>query len=252
MNQAGTNLSHGDGSIPPQQQKLSYTAIVKQHSPSPPAPLSTRTKCVNFFRDPTIPEGMNLHVSSSYRTSLIFQLKKKHDPAKVALRMSAKYKKNIVLIPVATTYGHTAELVFDRMANYQECYNDLKQGFEYEGDTIVPLVPTPDHHNIIKISIHHLPDAISAEELSIQLAPYGRMLEAGRYTILQEDYQVYLGHGYALLSSGENAKMIPGSLALQGHKTPILLRRIMPNTSNTTNHTATPPNINPTTQNANR
>ncbi|KAG0331257.1 hypothetical protein BG004_001756 [Podila humilis] len=258
MNQAADpNLSHGDRSI----KKSSYTDIVKRDSPLPslsPPPSIPPPTCTAFFRDPAIPEGMNLHASSSHRTSLIFQLKKRHHPVKVAQAVCFKYKKSIAFYPKRTRHGHESELVFDRMDDYQDCYNDLKKGFDYEGDLLVPLVPTPTHFNsIIKVSIHNLPDEMSSEELTIQLAPYGRMLEAGRYTYQVGKNYVYLGEGYALLAPDEDSKEIPTSSHDWKDRHSLALKKIASNTTahTTTTTTTTTPNNNTqptTTQSANR
>ena len=210
MNQVGTNLGISEGH-PPSTKHTSYAgAAIKalgksQSSSSPPSPRPLITKCDTFFRSPDIEHNFNMHIRSNIPRTLVFSLKRQHDPTHFHVALTTSVNTDTYRLVQTTTTGFRVDVCFQPTSLEQ--FDHIKtQGFTFEGTHYKPDIPVPDNANIIKVSLRHLPPHFSQKELIPLFNNYGTLLQAGRYYNECGSVRAFTGDGFILLQQNSESQ----------------------------------------------
>ncbi|KAF8930718.1 hypothetical protein BGZ47_000431 [Haplosporangium gracile] len=229
MSHDGNNVG---GDTPPKvPAPASYAHATKSNktlpSFSPPSSKHLK-KCELIYRDSTLPNGMNLHVTSISPDALVFSI-----PIKVA-------SENNVRDTLIDTYpGHTAviEHVILHNVQYEIAPKDpmqktemLQNGFTIKDKSYKAIVPTPAAFDIWKANFRYMPVHYRVDDILKLFSVYGRSLEIGAYHYLddsdvckyptQEEYVLFeKDKSKPPTSSGPNSPKIVGSTPASNPRT---------------------------------
>lgn len=212
-------MSHGNinvGGIPNANGTIavSYAATLKGKKQSPsPAPTRIK-KCETFFRDESIPEGMNLHVKSPAPHTLVFTLPRKDSNPDEILTLILKTYDYVDsfhhrTFPTSVQFFITV----DDPLHYQA----IRQhpGLTLNGRTYAPIVPTPTEVNLWRVNFRFAPSSLTVNDFHKYFDPYGVIAEIGRYyyAIEHSTRKIYTWDGYVMFYStakdGQPVKTFP-------------------------------------------
>jgi hypothetical protein len=183
MSHDGNNVG---GDAPPKAPApASYANAIKSNKSSPsftPPPSKHLKKCELIYRDSTLPNGMNLHVTSISPDTLVFSI-----PTKVA-------SENNVRDTLIDTYpGHAAVIEHAILYNvqYEVAPKDpmqktemLQNGLAINDKSYKAIVPTPAAFDIWKANFRYMPVHYRVDDILKLFNVYGRPLEIGAYHFL--------------------------------------------------------------------
>lgn len=198
MSHGNTNVGgspNGNGTM-----AVSYASALKSNHHSP-SPTPTRMKkCETFFRNETIPEGMNLHVKSPVPQTLVFTLPRKDsnpDEILTLILNTYTYVDSFHHRTLPTTVQFF--ITVDETAHYEL----IRQhpGLTVNGRTFAPVVPAPTSRELWRVNFRFAPHSLTVEDFVRIFEPHGEIAEIGRYyyAIQNSTRKIYTWDGYVML-----------------------------------------------------
>ncbi|KAG0040085.1 hypothetical protein BGZ83_002661, partial [Gryganskiella cystojenkinii] len=176
-------------------------------------------KCKTIFRSPDITGDFNLHVRSNIPRTLVFFLKRQHNPDNFHVALTTAVKVSTYRLVQPLNNGqHRVDVCFLE-ADMDQFELIKESGFDFQDTLYKPVIPAPDNANIIKVSLRHLPPHFSQVELEPLFNTFGTLLQVGRYyNECGENIRAYTGAGYVLLQrTDETQATIPPSFDVGQH-----------------------------------
>ncbi|KAI1297744.1 hypothetical protein EDD11_007001 [Mortierella claussenii] len=217
-------------SIPNRNRSGSYAKALQSNDrgkESTTIPTRVR-RCNILYTDAQFPEGMNPHVYSQNRYSLIFSLEKRKAKPEALLDAIMQNPDNHIAFckpKPANDNLITVEICVPDEGTYRRL---RQEGVTIGSHTYIPVVPTPSDIHLVKAAFHCDLFDIPPHRLLELFAPYGRIVQIGRYCWRQvgsQDNRTFLTlSGFVLFdrttnNTGQDYSVIPKTLLLDPRTT---------------------------------
>ncbi|KAF9115020.1 hypothetical protein BGW39_003167, partial [Mortierella sp. 14UC] len=196
-------MSHGDTNVggetnPTGSRAVTFADIARSTIPlaSPNSLLPDYPKkCDTIFHDESLPNGMNLHVSSNSHDSLIFSIPRKmSNDSSIRRTLMDTYD-----LTSCATEQHLHHYSFEVTAADPSSYSAMvEHGLTVNGKVYTPTIPSPPGFNIIKVNFRRIPQHYKWDDILKLFSSFGKPMHIGMYYHSHPNRKIYTQEGFVL------------------------------------------------------